>query len=67
MSSFARLIRFESPEGKIYFADLGLDRSLPLNGSRINAFASLNDLITKKGATDVYFKKAFISLSVRYS
>ncbi|KAK4941705.1 hypothetical protein LTR10_018444 [Elasticomyces elasticus] len=50
MPSFSRLIRFESPDGRTYFADLGADTvELPTTGSKVTAYPSIDDFSTGNG------------------
>ncbi|GAM83819.1 hypothetical protein ANO11243_018090 [Dothideomycetidae sp. 11243] len=54
MSSFSRLIRFESAENKsVLYADLGDSTAIPGHGSTVRAFSSFEDLVDGINATDM--------------
>ena len=55
MSQFSRLIRFESASnGEIFFADLGTDTVEPPSlGSKITAYASIEDLSAQKNESTI--------------
>jgi hypothetical protein len=56
--SFSRLIRFETEDGEIKFADLGpWETSLPTKGTKIAAYASIDELSLDKNVTDVILAK----------
>ncbi|KAI1506406.1 fumarylacetoacetate hydrolase family protein [Biscogniauxia marginata] len=63
MGSFTRLIRFEGGNGKIYFADIGKEVSEPpATGSKITAFKSFDDLLSKSGGEVVVLQKLLAPL-----
>ncbi|KAJ9148536.1 Fumarylacetoacetase, protein [Pleurostoma richardsiae] len=50
MPSFSHLVRFESEDGKPYYADLGPQADGPPSpGAQLDAFASLDDIASKTG------------------
>ncbi|KAI1340074.1 fumarylacetoacetate hydrolase family protein [Xylariaceae sp. FL0016] len=63
MAPFTRLIRFESDNGKIYFADLGKEvLEPPAVGSKVAAFKSFEDLQSGSGSEEVTLKKLLAPL-----
>lgn len=56
MASFSRLIRFESPDGRSFYADLKHEPfQLPLPGTTTDAYESFEDLITGKDPVEAIF------------
>ncbi|KAI0019445.1 fumarylacetoacetate hydrolase family protein [Xylariomycetidae sp. FL0641] len=63
MSAFTRLIRFESDTGKTYFADLGKEvLEPPPLGSKITAFTTFDDLLSKSGGETITLKRLLAPL-----
>jgi len=62
---FSRLIRFETEDGEIKFADLGpWEASLPTKGTQMNAYPSLDELSMSQNASKVTFAKVGLIASL---
>ncbi|KAI1269610.1 fumarylacetoacetate hydrolase family protein [Xylariaceae sp. FL1019] len=63
MAAFTKLVRFESDDGKTYFADLGNDApELPAAGAKLTSYKSFEDLMSKKNEETTIFKKLLAPL-----
>jgi len=57
--SFSRLIRFETEDGEIKFADLGpWEAGLPAKGTQMDAYTSVDELSMSQNVSKVTFAKA---------
>ena len=68
MSPFSHLIRFECAEdGSSFFADLGGQADGPPSpGTKMNAFASMDDLANKNGAKNVTIRRVCLPLRLAW-
>lgn len=57
MPTFSRLIRFESTDGQPYFADLGVETSIPAQGAQIKGYRTFEDVGVEKYGEDVAIGK----------